>query len=272
MSLENITSKEYEKMKKRYEKVLVIPDIHAPYEDYRALHGIYRMINNESFDKIKIMGDLVDFYALSTFDKNPNRITGLQNEIDVAQYHLGKLRKVFSGEITLFEGNHEYRLMKYLKKNPEMSSLTRINNIPSILELNKFGVKYKKNELYKGILFKHGNLVRKHSGYTAKGEFENEGTSGISGHTHRLSSFYVTNRSGYHAWYEMGHLCDEGLAEYMEGKVANWQKGFGVLTFDNKLKTWKMEQIPIIKNSFMYNDKTYSWRVNQKYSSREELK
>ena len=263
---------EYEMVKKRYEKTLIIPDIHAPYEDYKALHSIYRMVKNEDFKEIKVMGDLVDFYALSSFDKKPERISGLQNEIDVAQYHLGQLRKAFDGKITLFEGNHEVRLIKYLMKNPEMSSLTRINNIPNILELDKFDIKYKQNELYKGVLFKHGNLVRKHSGYTAKGEYENEGTSGVSGHTHRLSAFYHTNRAGAHAWFEMGHLCDENQADYMQGKVANWQKGFGVMIYDNKNKTWRIEQIPIIKNSFMYNGKTYSWRSNQKFKAREELK
>ena len=271
MDLEFLTNEEYEMAKKRYEKTLIIPDIHCPYEDYRALHAIYKMAKNEQFDEVKIMGDLVDFYALSRFDKDPDRITGLQNEIDVAQYHLGKLRGVHKGKITLFEGNHEYRLKKFLMNNPEMSSLKKVNNVPALLDLDKFDVKYKNNEMYHGILFKHGNVVRGHSAYTAKGEYDKEGTSGVSGHTHRLGSHYITNRSGAHAWFEMGHLCDEKAAEYMEGKIPNWQKGFGVLVYDTKNKAWRMEQIPIIKNSFMYNNRTYEWRNNQKCIERESL-
>lgn len=269
MNLEQTVNEEM--AKKRYERTLIIPDEHCPYEDYRALHGVYKMAKKEKFDEVKIMGDMMDCYVLSKFDKDPDRLTGLQKEVDIAQYHLEELRKVHSGKITLFEGNHEYRLKRYLMTNPEMSSLRRVNNIPSLLELNKFKVHYKKSENFHGVLFKHGNLVRKHSAYTAKGEFDNEGTSGVSGHTHRMGSHYVNNRSGAHAWFEMGHICDEKAAEYMEGKIPNWQKGFGVFIYDTVNKTWRVEQIPIIKNSFMYNGSTYSWRSNQKYARREAL-
>ena len=269
MSIDKLVNDEM--AKKRFERTLIIPDIHAPYEDYRALHAIYKMAKKEDFDKVKIMGDLVDFYQLSKFSKDPKRITGLQQEIDVAQYHLDKLRKVHKGDITLFEGNHEYRLKKYLMENPEMSSLKKINNIPSLLDLDEYGIKYKHHEMFHGILIKHGNLVRQQSAYTAKGEFDREGTSGISGHTHRLGSYYVSNRGGAHAWFEMGHLCDEKAAEYMEGKVPNWQKGFGVMTYDTKTDTWRIEQVPIVKNSFMFNNNVYKWRSNQKYVGRERL-
>ena len=269
MNLEQTVNEEMKR--RRIEKTLILPDIHAPYEDYRALNNIYKMMKKEKFEHVKILGDLVDFYQLSKFDKDPDRITGLQQEIDVAQYHLDRLRKLHSGSITLYEGNHEYRLFKYLRNNPEMSSLRKVNNVPAILDLDKYGVMYKRNELFHGVLLKHGNIVRKHGGYTAKGEFENEGTSGVSGHTHRMGSHFITNRGGAHVWYEMGHLCDERAAEYMEGKKANWQKGFGVMHYDTVTKTWKIEQIPIIKNSFMYNDNVYKWRNNEKVSGRDEL-
>lgn len=261
-----------EMVKRRIERTLIIPDIHVPHEDYRALKVIKDLAKKEQFEQVKILGDLVDFYALSNFDKDPERITGLQQEIDVARYHLQELRSALpKADITMYEGNHEFRLLRYLKQNPAMSSLEVVNNVPSILGLKDFDIKYKKNEDVHSLLGKHGNVVRGHSSYTAKGEFDREGTSGFSGHTHRMGAHYITNRSGQHAWFEMGHLCNEDGADYMEGRVANWQKGFGILHYDTKLNTWKMEQIPINKNSFIYNDQVYAWRSNMKVAERDTI-
>lgn len=254
------------------EKTLIIPDTHCPYEDKAALHAVMEFSKEYKPDKIKLLGDWVDFYALSRFDKNPDRITSLQNELDVADYYFGMLRKYNpKADITMFEGNHELRLVKYLRKNPEMSSLRQFRSPDKMLQLDKHNIKYKSSETVHGVLFKHGNLVRKHGGYTAKGEFDDEGTSGVSGHTHRLGAHYKTDRSGQHAWYEMGHLCDEKLAEYMEGRVPNWQKGFGLMEYDENKKIWKIEQLPIINNSFIYNNKVYKWRADKKFENREAL-
>lgn len=266
--LDEMVRKEHNKL----QKVVIIPDVHAPYEDYRALQGIYKFIKDYKPDKVIQLGDMVDFYALSKFDKDPGRILSLQGEIDVARYHLKELRKAYpKGSITMLEGNHEMRLMKYLRANPEVSSLKSINSVPALLGLKDFDVAYKKNEEINGFLFKHGHLVRGNSAYTAKGEMDNEGTSGASGHTHRLGAHYHTDRSGQHAWFEMGHLCEEKAAEYMEGKVPNWQKGFGVFEYNKGQKIWQVHQIPIINNQFIYSNKLYSWDSKAKIPERTKL-
>lgn len=267
VELEEMVKKSYNKL----QKVVVIPDIHAPYEDYRALHGVYKFIKDYKPDKVVQLGDMVDFYALSKFDKDPSRILSLQGEIDVARYHLKELRKVHKGSITMLEGNHEMRLMKYLRANPEMASLKSVNTVPALLGLKDFNVDYKKSEMINSVLFKHGNLVRSNSAYTAKGEFDSEGTSGVSGHTHRLGTHYVTNRSGQHAWFEMGHICEPKAAEYMEGKVPNWQQGFGVMEYNKGKKVWQVHQIPIINNSFIVANKLYEWDAKAKIPERTKL-
>jgi predicted phosphodiesterase len=258
---------------KKIEKTLVIPDFHAPYEDYQALHAVYKYAKDSKPDKVIMLGDCVDFYAISKFSRNPDRITSLQHEIDVVRYHFQHLREAVGDKtpILYVEGNHEMRLQKYLWMNPEMSSLKKINTVPALLGLDDFGIKYVKNTMVHGVLVKHGNIVRSHSAYTAKGEYDSEGTSGISGHSHRISAFYHTDRSGAHAWYEMGHLCDLSQAEYMEGRVANWQQGFGVMLYNPERKTWKVEQVPIINNSFFADGKVYKWNKTTSYPDRVAL-
>jgi predicted phosphodiesterase len=266
MSLEQKVRAEMSKV----EKTIVIPDMHCPYEDWRALEGVYKFAKDYKPDNVVLLGDLVDFYTLSRFDKDPSRILGLQHELDVAQYHLKKLRAAVGKKtkIILLEGNHEKRLEKYLRKNPEMSSLRCVNNIPNLLNLQEQGVSYRGLWFNKGVLFKHGHIVRRHGAYTARGEYESEGTSGMSGHSHRMGAHYKTDRSGNHAWFECGHLCDEAQAEYMEGKVPDWQKGFALFEYDGRRKVWRANTVPIINNSFLHEGKLYSWNTNQKNEER----
>lgn len=267
MSLENKVKVEMKKI----EKTLIIPDMHCPYEDYRALHGVYQFIKEYKPDRIIQLGDMVDFYALSRFSKDPDRLTGLQGEIDVARYHLEQIRKVHKGELVVLEGNHEARLQKYLMNNPEFSSIRAVNKVEKLLGMDDFDVKYRKNYTMSGFLWKHGHLVRKNSAYTARGEFEAEGTSGGSGHTHRMGSHYKTNRSGAHAWFEFGHICDPSKAEYMEGKVPDWQAGFGIFEIDKSRKLWSVQQHVITNNSFIADGKVYKWNKSASYPERVAL-
>lgn len=181
---------------KKIEKTLVIPDFHAPYEDYQALHAVYKYAKDSKPDKVILLGDCVDFYAISKFSRNPERVTGLQHEIDVVRYHFQHLREAVGSKtpILYVEGNHEMRLQKYLWANPEMSSLKKINTVPALLGLDEFDIKYVKNTMVHGVLVKHGNIVRSHSAYTAKGEYDSEGTSGISGHCFSEDTEILTQR------------------------------------------------------------------------------
>lgn len=66
-------------------------------------------------------------------------------------------------------------------------------------------------------------MVRKFSGYTARGELEKHDSSGISGHTHRGGVYYYKTPERYLAWFESFCLCDLN-PEYVQ--EPNWQQGF----------------------------------------------
>ena len=83
-----------------------------------------------------------------------------------------------------------------------------------------------KTEILPGIITKHGNVVRKWSAYTARGEWERYGRSGISGHTHRMGQFYTRDFNGNHVWTEGGCTCKLD-PEYAPDP--NWQQGCVVI-------------------------------------------
>lgn len=164
-------------------KFIVLSDIHFPYQDDKALKAVYKFLEQHPVDTIILNGDILDFYDVSSFDKDPDRINSLQGEINLAQKFFKKLRDLSpDGRIVFVKGNHCSRLERYLKKHPELYSLD-VLKLPNLLGLDKFNIEYKDKGFKLGSLkIIHGTIVRKFSGYTARAEMEKNDCSGISGH------------------------------------------------------------------------------------------
>lgn len=205
-------------------KFVVLSDIHFPYNDDKALKAVYNFLSNTHVDTIILNGDILDFYDVSSFDKDPSRINSLQKEIDMAQKFFKKLRSLApKARIIFVKGNHEDRIERYLRKHPELYSLDALK-LPNLLNLDNYVIEYKdKGFKLGGLKIIHGDIVRKFSGYTARGELEKHDSSGICGHVHRLSCYYYRTPERYLAWYESGCLCDLN-PEYIN--EPNWQQGF----------------------------------------------
>jgi len=252
----------YMSKERKYEKVLFVPDIHAPYQDNAAIRSMIAFGKEFKPDRIFLMGDVIDFYALSSFSKDPIRAMRLQKEIDEAVAIMRIIRKEFpKAKIDFVKGNHEARLQRYLwNKASELSGLRNLT-VPKLLKLEELDIRY--HEIgrlnYRGKVVKHGNLVRKFSAYTAKGELDSTGISGISGHTHRAGFHFHTNEGGKHFWFECGCLC-KLHAEYMEGKIPNWQQGFGIGYFKLGSGKCNLHFVPIINGVALYGTKEYFGR------------
>ena len=59
-------------------KFVVISDIHFPYQDDKAIKAALDFIKTNPVDTIILNGDILDFYDVSSFDKDPDRINSLQ--------------------------------------------------------------------------------------------------------------------------------------------------------------------------------------------------
>lgn len=164
-------------------KFIVLSDIHFPYHDNKAIKAALQFMKNHPVDTIILNGDILDFYDVSSFDKDPDRINSLQKEIDLATKFFGQLRKIKPGaRIVFVKGNHSSRLERYLKKHPELYSLEALK-LPNLLKLNDYNIEYKDRGFKLGSLkIIHGDMVRKFSAYTARGELEKHDCSGISSH------------------------------------------------------------------------------------------
>lgn len=205
-------------------KFIVLSDIHFPYQDDKALKAVYKFLEQHPVDTIILNGDILDFYDVSRFDKDPQRMFSLQTELDMAENFFKKLRKLFpEAEMYFVKGNHEDRMERYLQKHSELFTLKALK-IPTLLQLEKFNIHYKpKGFKFGSLKIIHGDLIRKFSSYTARGELEKHDSSGISGHTHRGGVYYYKTPERYLAWFESFCLCDVHPF-YVDDP--NWQSGF----------------------------------------------
>jgi predicted phosphodiesterase len=242
-------------------KVVFLGDVHAPYHDPVAMGLVFDFLRWFKPDFVYLIGDWIDFYQLSRFDKDPQRILGLQDEIDQCRELMAKTREACPNAWLYFrEGNHEHRLTRYLCAHPEIASLRSLQ-LPVLLDFQQLEIDYcpYNGDLdHYGFLVEHGDVARKHSGYTAKAMLDKRGISGITGHTHRLGAHYVTDAAGDKVWYENGCLCHTN-PEYILGRP-NWQQGFSVLhNWDDR---FQVEQICMHNHRIFYNG--YLWEQERR--------
>jgi hypothetical protein len=202
-----------------------------------------------------LIGDVLDAYQVSTFDKDPERRFQLQDDIDAAYGVLKQIRKAAPQAIIYYlKGNHEHRMQKYLwRQAPELSGLRSLS-LPKLLSLDDLKIKWVEegSMMFHGFLVKHGNIVRSRSGYTATGEMEKAGVSGVSGHTHRLSQIFKRNYGGMFTWVECGCLC-QLQPEYADGALMDWGHGLAVGHFAKESKRFNINPYPIIKGTLLYD-------------------
>ncbi len=219
---------------------VVYGDVHFPHQDNAALEILYAVIKDVKPHVIVNLGDCADAYTISAYDKNPENIHGLQDEVDMVRTHLHQVAQLApQAQRFYLEGNHEDRLRRLIWTLPGTASeLARLRAFreamtwPNLLGTDEIGWEFvpagdqTRRQIIPRLICKHGDTVRRWSGMSAKGEWERYGQSGISGHVHRLGRFYTSDRNGAHTWVEAGCLCDTDPSYTRD---PNWQNGLVVV-------------------------------------------
>lgn len=214
-------------------RFVYLPDPHGTFIDWQAAECALAFTRAHKPHIVVVGGDVVDFYQLSRFDKNPTRALGLQDDIDAGKRFLAGVRKhAKHARILYLEGNHENRLTRWLWGPGAAVVKLQGMSVPSLLRVAEHGIRYVESGVWqhKTLCFKHGHYVRSRAGYTATAELQREGMSGCSGHTHRIGEVSLTNRGGTYKWVEAGCLC-QLTPEYMVGQTPDWQQGLAYGTF-----------------------------------------
>src|SRR5437667_3838140 len=88
-------------------------------------------------------GDLQDFWEISSYDLSPRSGTEFKREIEIGRSILRSFRRSLPhARITWVEGNHEFRLRKYLIQNAkELYGLPGVS-VHDIFDLRRLEIEY----------------------------------------------------------------------------------------------------------------------------------
>lgn len=237
---------------------VVVPDIHVPYHDIRAIKILCKVIKAIRPEYLIVLGDSLDFYQLSKFDKNPLRKTTVSDDVDEFRDVLMQLDGAcpLSTKKVFLEGNHEHRLQKWIWSNAtELGKM--IPSLESYCGFKDLGWRFfKYGDFYRlgDVLYMHGdrcgmnvsmNMIRKY------------GCSVVHGHDHGAGIRWFANAVGRMFALNCGHLSDMAQQEYLYGGVADWTSGFGLVEYTDDLKIASPTFIPIIDDKCMVRGQVF---------------
>jgi UDP-2,3-diacylglucosamine pyrophosphatase LpxH len=218
-------------------KPLILSDLHIPYHDEQAINASLDYGFKRGIDGIYINGDLIDFYQVSNFSRDPKR-PSIQEELDAVLLFLEGL--VSLGVPVFFKmGNHEERWNRYLlDRAPELHNLEKIQ-IKSILELDDFGVELieaRQTAQFGKLTVIHGHEFGQaffNPVNPARGLFLRAKTSALAGHNHQTSSHSESNLNGKPmVCHSTGCLCSLS-PDYRPFAYTKWNLGAAIVEIDS---------------------------------------
>ena len=182
--------------------ILLISDLHIPYHSITAITAALDYGKKEHVNTIVINGDLIDFYQMSRFEKDPRKRSA-KFEFDSTKAFLRVLRHEFpKAQIYWIKGNHDVRYEHWLMaKAPEvfddpyykLEERLRLSEENIHLIGDKTIVKAGKLPIHHGHLFFKGFTAPVNS---ARGLFMKVKQSMIVSHVHKVHEHPETNLSG----------------------------------------------------------------------------
>lgn len=259
-----------------------------PTHDEKALDVAIRLIEELQPESVICVGDNLDLPEMGKYLTTPAYQQTTQAAIDRATLFCAQMRAAApDARIVWLAGNHEERMPKYLLTNAMAAYGLRKGNspeswpvlsVPYLCRMDEFGVEYRPgypasdywiNEKLRVI---HGDRV-KSSGSTAHVYLNNEKTSVIYGHIHRIETAFKTREDfdGPRTIMAASPGClarIDGAIPSTKGGVdldgrpltrhENWQQGIGVVTYeDDGNHRFTYDVVPIYNGWALYHGKEF---------------
>lgn len=232
-------------------KVLIISDLHFPYQDNNAIRKAIEYGKEKKVNCILINGDLFDFACISRHEKDW-RQRSVAQEFKAVRTFLNSLRKHFpKAKIVYKLGNHDERWEKWLfLKAPEIFDDPEFK-LETRLKLGELRIDIVKEKLpikIGKLTCLHGHELAGGSGGVnpARATFLKTLDSVLVGHYHKRSSHDETTMNGnVISVQSQGCLC-EMHPHFMP--INKWQQGFSYVEHDIKTGDYIIHNKVIIKN------------------------
>jgi predicted phosphodiesterase len=214
-------------------RVFLMNDIHIPYHSIKALTAAFDFAKKENPDVILLNGDVLDFFGLSRFCKDPKK-RSFAGELNTFKEFFQILDKEFpKSKKVLKIGNHEERYAHFLwQKAAELTGVDEFE-LENIIKARANGVEVIKDKRiinYYGLNIIHGHEFS--SGFfspvnVARGLYLRGKTSAIQGHNHQTSEHTESDMNGkITTTWSVGALCELHPAY---APINKWNHGFAMI-------------------------------------------
>lgn len=265
----------------------IVGDLQAPYHDPRAVSVMCQVLSEMNLDLLIFNGDFVDFRNLALYPViNPTEktVSSLKYEVLSARVLLAEICAAVPAKHRRWhDGNHEWRALRTLTRDPKVIQLLEISEVqdalatPKLMKLDDFGIdyvgKYPKGswlhpqlDPHKNVWVEHGYKVCKKSGYTVSSLIMERMASCITNHVERLAGPVWTRALGRDFFgIENGNLSIIGEPElgediyggvpFAEPAYLNHRQGFTLIHWDGQ--DWYPFTIRIKDGRTICNGKVY---------------
>ena len=245
-------------------RYLILSDLHIPNHDQRSLAAVEKFMASRKRDGLVYIGDVGNFDVISSHNLGKLRL--VEGERLRAEYkaidevitrHERIMRKNDpNARIVWLEGNHCYRVTRYLDAHPELEGLLEI---PTILKLKERNIEWIPS-WSEGKTLKLGKLKLHHGFYAcdhaAKKMLQNFGMNICFGHTHTVQEYYSHNVDYNQAkvGVSIGCLCNR--PKYLNGP-SRWQQAFMIVDVDKRNGNFWYNIIRICDHKFIFDGIVY---------------
>ena len=185
-----------------HNNILVIGDIHVPYHNIPALTLALKYGLENDVNTILLNGDIIDFYAISRFEKDPRK-RNFGHEVLMTRQFLTTLRQLFPNAAIYYKcGNHDVRYDHYIMRNaPDLLGMNEFS-FESLMKLDELNITFIPDKQ----IIRAGNLTILHGhelGQSvfspvniARGLFLRAKDNALCGHHHQASEHSEPNING----------------------------------------------------------------------------
>jgi len=169
--------------KKKYERILCVPDLHIPAHHKDSFKFLMKVKDKYQPDFVVFMGDIVDFHSISYHEHDPD-LPSPGKELELVRKYVNEISEIFPEAVCLM-GNHDKLIQRKILTvglpKEVIKTLSEIINSPPGWDWRH---EFKCNTPRGPVFFTHGKtqVINKLS--------QNMGMNTVQGHYH--SKFYVS--------------------------------------------------------------------------------
>jgi len=236
-------------------KYVLIPDLHAPFEDKYALGAALEYTAFYHPDAIIQLGDAGHFESVSHWIKDKRlKLEGLRIEKDI-KATIRVLDLISSAapkaERVITLGNHEKWVNSYIEEHPEIEGLLDLNR-----EYHNAGWKVvdinKPYQIGKLLTF-HGLFISKYHAYQTVHAFSK---SCAYAHTHDRQEYTESFYDGEKSAQSLGCLCHDN-PDYLKNRPNKWSNGMATVDVDSVNGDFFIDSIKIVRGRFSRNGRIF---------------